>query len=315
MNYSQPHTPEAAFVPLQEREKTQPVYDCSPTRAWTRFFRKYAVFSGRASRSEYWWMRLWLVLLSIAISLISFIFGFVIAAPAVQTALSGIAALALIIPRLALTARRLHDSNHRAWWMLLWIIPQEIGSVFLVIAMFGFLGALFMRFPDLGDYFSEDYDGSIMFQMPAHPTQNRTWWRTLGFTRQQAQAAGIVLLVFLLVGLFLCLTADIIELIFMVLASKTAGVRFDDPRLPMNQTVTYEAFIAWKNGFVPPMQPAQPVPPAQPTQPTAPTTPTPAPQAPQPTEPSAHSSNTSTATSTSTPTPDQDEHPSPDQHK
>lgn len=309
MNYSQPHTPEAAFVPLQEREKTQPVYDCSPTRAWTRFFRKYAVFSGRASRSEYWWMQLWLALVTIAISLISFIFGFVVAAPAVQTALSGIAALALMIPRLALIARRLHDSNHRAWWMLLWIIPQIIGSILIVIPVCGFIVALVLRFPDLENYFSEGPDGSLMFQMPANPTENRTWWQNLGLSRQDIQAVGIVLLVLLLAGLFLSLAADIIELVFMLLSSKTAGVRFDDPRLPMNQTVTYEAFIAWKNGFVPPMRPTQT---AQPTRPTDPTTPTPSPQASQPTEPSAPSSS---SPSPSTPTPDQSEHPSPDQHK
>lgn len=37
----------------------QPLYGANPGNAFARYFSKYAVFTGRASRSEYWWMQFW----------------------------------------------------------------------------------------------------------------------------------------------------------------------------------------------------------------------------------------------------------------
>lgn len=72
---------------------------------------KYATFTGRARRSEYWWFVL-------ANFLIGLIVGFIDI-----TILTGIVNLLLIVPSLAVGARRLHDIGKSGWWLLLALIP------------------------------------------------------------------------------------------------------------------------------------------------------------------------------------------------
>ncbi len=83
--------------------------------------RKYVVFSGRATRAEFWWWALAVVIVSVVLG----------AADAVIEALagwegfsllSGIFSLATLLPNLAVTARRLHDIGKSGWWLLLWIV-------------------------------------------------------------------------------------------------------------------------------------------------------------------------------------------------
>lgn len=82
-------------------------------------FGKYADFSGRASRSEYWWFMLFLVLASLAISMISPI-------------LSGLFSIGTLLPALAAATRRLHDTNRSGWWQLIAFVPV-IGFIVIVI--------------------------------------------------------------------------------------------------------------------------------------------------------------------------------------
>lgn len=82
-------------------------------------FTKYADFTGRASRSEYWWWTLFIVLASIATGLIS-------------DMVSALFSLATILPGLAVGARRLHDTDRSGWLQLLWFIPI-IGWIILII--------------------------------------------------------------------------------------------------------------------------------------------------------------------------------------
>lgn len=67
---------------------------------------QYATFSGRASRSEYWWFFLFQVLAS----LVSSVLG---------DAINGVVVLLLLLPALAVGARRLHDIGRSGWWQLL----------------------------------------------------------------------------------------------------------------------------------------------------------------------------------------------------
>ncbi|MGU3400524.1 DUF805 domain-containing protein [Brucellaceae bacterium D45D] len=90
---------------------------------------KYATFSGRASRSEYWWFQLfyWLVLLAFGI-----VFGILMAlfdrgegfsaVYLIAIIPAAIFMLALIIPILALQIRRFHDYNLSGWWYLLLVV-------------------------------------------------------------------------------------------------------------------------------------------------------------------------------------------------
>ena len=67
---------------------------------------QYATFSGRATRSEFWWFFLVQVLVMVATSMLGDV-------------INGIASLALLLPALAVGARRLHDIGRTGWWQLL----------------------------------------------------------------------------------------------------------------------------------------------------------------------------------------------------
>ena len=82
-------------------------------------FKKYASFDGRASRSEYWWFVLFTFLVSMGTGIIS-------------ETLSGLFSLAVLLPSLAVGARRLHDTDRSGWFLLLWFIPV-LGWIVLVI--------------------------------------------------------------------------------------------------------------------------------------------------------------------------------------
>lgn len=81
-------------------------------------FSKYAAFEGRASRSEYWWFFLFTFLVSLATGMVS-------------DTLSGLFSLGVLLPSLAVGARRLHDVNKSGWFLLLWFIPL-IGWIVLI---------------------------------------------------------------------------------------------------------------------------------------------------------------------------------------
>lgn len=79
-------------------------------------FSKYATFSGRAIRSEYWWFTLFLFLGGFALGLVDAVLFSAIIADA--SPISSLFSLATFIPALAVTARRLHDSNRSGWWQI-----------------------------------------------------------------------------------------------------------------------------------------------------------------------------------------------------
>jgi uncharacterized membrane protein YhaH (DUF805 family) len=82
-------------------------------------FTKYAAFTGRASRSEYWWWFLFTFLASAATGIVS-------------ESLSALFSLGVLLPSLAVGARRLHDTDRSGWFLLLWIIPL-IGWIILIV--------------------------------------------------------------------------------------------------------------------------------------------------------------------------------------
>ena len=81
-------------------------------------FSKYADFSGRASRSEYWWWFLFLVPGTIAASIVS-------------DTVSALFSLATVVPSLAVGCRRLHDIDKSGWFQLLNLVPV-IGWIIVV---------------------------------------------------------------------------------------------------------------------------------------------------------------------------------------
>tara|TARA_B110000261_G_C12794952_1_gene241899 strand:- start:63 stop:434 length:372 start_codon:yes stop_codon:yes gene_type:complete len=92
-------------------------------------FNKYAVFSGRASRSEYWFFVLFGILGGIISAIIdTMILGY---SAEVNGPINLIFSVALILPSISVAARRLHDLNKSGWWQLLWF--TIIGGVLIII--------------------------------------------------------------------------------------------------------------------------------------------------------------------------------------
>lgn len=82
------------------------------------FFSRYTDFSGRSSRSEYWWAFLGIFIGYFVIGLIGGLLG-----ETVGSIIIGVAVLAILIPSIAIAVRRLHDTDRSGWWYLLSLIP------------------------------------------------------------------------------------------------------------------------------------------------------------------------------------------------
>jgi uncharacterized membrane protein YhaH (DUF805 family) len=93
--------------------------------------KKYAVFSGRARRAEYWYFVLFNIIVVIVLSLIDVLLGTFNIVQGVGL-LSGIYSLAVLIPTLAVTVRRLHDIDRTGWWILINLIPL-VGTIVLLV--------------------------------------------------------------------------------------------------------------------------------------------------------------------------------------
>ena len=88
-------------------------------------WKKFAEFSGRARRQEFWMFALFNFLVSVAIGIVDGILG-------TNGALGGLYSLAVLIPSLAVGVRRLHDTDRCGWWLLLPLIPIVGGIILLV---------------------------------------------------------------------------------------------------------------------------------------------------------------------------------------
>jgi uncharacterized membrane protein YhaH (DUF805 family) len=93
--------------------------------------KKYAVFSGRARRMEFWYFVLFNLVVYIVLSLIDALLGTYNIVSGVGL-LSGIYSLAVLIPTLSLWVRRLHDIDRTGWWILINLIPL-IGTIVLLV--------------------------------------------------------------------------------------------------------------------------------------------------------------------------------------
>ncbi|MDR3608381.1 MAG: DUF805 domain-containing protein [Oligoflexia bacterium] len=86
---------------------------------------KYAVFHGRARRKEYWYFQLFNFIACVVIGAAQALAHF-------PPVLSILFSLASILPGIAVSVRRLHDTNRSGWWMFFSLIPI-IGPITLVV--------------------------------------------------------------------------------------------------------------------------------------------------------------------------------------
>ncbi|MEZ4714371.1 MAG: DUF805 domain-containing protein [Caldilineaceae bacterium] len=95
--------------------------------------KKYAVFSGRARRAEYWYFVLFNVIVSIVLAVIDIILG--TGGDTGVGILGALYSLAVMLPGLGVSVRRLHDIGRSGWWLLLGIIPIIGGLILLYWAI------------------------------------------------------------------------------------------------------------------------------------------------------------------------------------
>lgn len=87
---------------------------------------KYATFQGRAIRSEYWFFSLFYFIISMISSVIA---G---AADGALSVLPVVLLIALFVPSLAVSVRRLHDVDKSGWWVLIFLVPI-IGFILMLV--------------------------------------------------------------------------------------------------------------------------------------------------------------------------------------
>ncbi|MEY9952463.1 DUF805 domain-containing protein [Leifsonia sp. EB34] len=128
-----PQTP--ASAPLD-----QPLYGASFGEAIRRFFKKYSDFTGRASRSEFWWWYLFAVVIAIVFSILIATLGTVGNGGRGYGPIGWILivayivwVVAILVPSIALIWRRLHDANLPGPFFFLGFIPFVGGIILLVL--------------------------------------------------------------------------------------------------------------------------------------------------------------------------------------
>jgi uncharacterized membrane protein YhaH (DUF805 family) len=124
--------------------QSAPYYGASLGIAFSRFWRKYATFSGRASRSEYWWWVLIASVVSALFYIIGTVAGGVYGPPTavggltlgpgygIYVTLSLLWGLAVLVPGLALSWRRFHDTNRSGASYFLALIPF-VGPIIVLV--------------------------------------------------------------------------------------------------------------------------------------------------------------------------------------
>lgn len=92
---------------------------------YIKVWKQFADFSGRARRKEYWMFALVNLLIAVVLAFIESLLG-------LTAVLGTLYALAVLIPSLAVSVRRLHDTSRSGWWVLISLVPV-IGTLILLI--------------------------------------------------------------------------------------------------------------------------------------------------------------------------------------
>jgi uncharacterized membrane protein YhaH (DUF805 family) len=118
--------------------------------------RRYAQFQGRSRRKEFWMWILFIVIVSFVLSIFDSVLGlggqagtvtntargsFYYGAGVHGGILTDIFTLAVLVPNISVSVRRLHDTNRSGWWLLLPLVPWLLILIVTAAALFGSAGA------------------------------------------------------------------------------------------------------------------------------------------------------------------------------
>lgn len=213
--YNTPGIPPTGTVPLD-----QPYYGCSFTEAFLRFWKKYAVFKGRASRSEFWWFML-------ANLIITFILGSIANSIDQLSFLPGLWGLATVVPVIALGVRRLHDTNRSGWWLFGYYVLVFATFIAGIAAVISAIGSLFNynRNCSIAMYGSGAMLDGIMPRGMSGCVSSDTVAK-ISFA--------------LMICVLILIVLEIMYIVFMATGPKPEGARFDEnPRFPQTPAPTY----------------------------------------------------------------------------
>jgi uncharacterized membrane protein YhaH (DUF805 family) len=103
--------------------------------------RQYAVFTGRARRTEYWMFTLFSVIIALVLAVLDYALGLSFM-PGGTGLLGLLYSLAVLLPSLGVSIRRLHDTGRSGWWLLIALVPLVGGIVLIVfLATAGTVGS------------------------------------------------------------------------------------------------------------------------------------------------------------------------------
>lgn len=180
-------TPAAAYAgSTGAHPLDKPYYGCPPQEAFLRFFRKYVTFSGRASRSEYWW---WALISILVVAVLRYLAN--ITDDKLEVLIT-VWSLGTLVPGLALSVRRLHDTGRSGGWIAL---PMALEAVGVVMMLIGTAGSMFGAAAAL-------HSGSGL-------------------------RGALMSILILIIGGLLILAGGIVNIVFMAARSRSEGVRFD----------------------------------------------------------------------------------------
>jgi uncharacterized membrane protein YhaH (DUF805 family) len=151
-------TPSYGLAPYTAVLDANPRPSVTMPQALKLWLKNWKNFSGRASRSEFWWTYLGLVIAETVVSIVFMIVGLIFAAATNSSdaaavvlflllGVVGLVGLAALVPSLALGVRRLHDTNQSGWMYLLTFIPY-VGGIVLLVLMAQPSNAMGARFDD-----------------------------------------------------------------------------------------------------------------------------------------------------------------------
>ena len=106
----------------------------SPWSWYVKVLRQYVDFSGRARRKEYWFFALFSVLISLGLTVVDLMIFGSGRPDQPHFGLSTLYSLAVLLPSLGVSVRRLHDTGRSGWWLLLNFIPL-VGPIVIIVFM------------------------------------------------------------------------------------------------------------------------------------------------------------------------------------